>query len=326
MQLKEKLFFYHGTSSTNFGRGVGACNTIIIGNNYPILIDPGESIPKQFNSLRTRMEKEGIDITKISKILFTHVHFDHSNAAAMVQELSHCTIHTHPRDIESIEQPHTEYERIILPIIKTKIYPNVPLEWAKFFTDITIGKRFPAKTSEMLYNKQRILHEEITIEVMYTPGHSPGHIGYYIHEYKAFIAGDIIDREMYGILNSGGCINNMEFSWIDHLQTLNTLRELDIEIFIPGHGDPILGKNEVQRFIEHNMEISQKKPEQILSSLPLDGSEIKTILKKIYPKLPLAQLLIRKVEIFLTLKYLEENQKVECIINKKKMKWVPILN
>jgi glyoxylase-like metal-dependent hydrolase (beta-lactamase superfamily II) len=305
---------------------VGACNTILIGTKNPIMIDPGESVLNQFKSLQNRMKNDGLDLSKISKMLFTHVHFDHANAAKMVQDLSQCTIHTHPRDIESIEKPHTEYERIIQPIIDLNIYPKVPLEWAKFFTELTIGKRNPAKTSEFLKDHQQITHEDLLIEVIYTPGHTPGHIGYYIHEYKTFIAGDIIDREMYGILNSGGCINNLEFSWEDHFRTLQLLADLDIEIYIPGHGEPIIGKKEVQTFIQHNTEISFNKPNQILTHIKPEGSDMKMILKKIYPKLPLAQLLIRKIEIYLILKQLEHLHKIENKLIGKKTKWVPISN
>lgn len=324
MKIKDKLYFYKGTKSTKFGRGVGACNTVIIGDVNPIIIDPGVSVRRNFRSLRKRMHKDGLKISEISKMMFTHVHFDHSNAASFVQELSNCSIYTHPLDIESITNPDSEYERVILPIMDAEIYPKIPLSWAKFFTSLTIGKRRPVFNVFPLHNHEKITHEGITIEVFFTPGHSPGHLGFYIPKYKAFIGGDIIDGEMYGILNSGGCINNMEFSWQDYYSTLDLLASLDIEIYIPGHGAPVLGKENVSFFIDDNTRISLDKPCQVLNQIPKAGSDLKAILKKIYPRLSFAQFLIRKIEIYLILKYLEYSEKIKCVKKRNKLRCIPI--
>jgi glyoxylase-like metal-dependent hydrolase (beta-lactamase superfamily II) len=324
MQLREKLYFYKGIRGDKIARGVGTCNTVILGQHDLILIDPGESIKKCLRSLTTLIQKDQLDVRRIKKLLFTHVHFDHANAAAQIQAASGCEIHTHPEDVHSLEKPSTEYERMILPIMATKIYPNVPLSWARFFTDLTMGSRSPAKVSGTLCNRQIIRHENLAIDPIFTPGHAPGHIGYYIPEYKAFIAGDIIDREMDGIIDSGGCVNNMHSSWTDHLRTLEFITALDIDLYIPGHGDPIEGKSAVQAFIARNREISLKKPHRILSGLHPYGSTLRDAMRVIYPTLPFTQTLVKKIEVLLILHHLINEQKIERISTRGTARWRPV--
>jgi len=300
---------------------MGTCNTTIIGTNELILIDPGESLDKCFNDLCNRLQSDSLDMRKVNLMLFTHVHFDHSNAAAMVQKVSHCRIRTHPYDVSSIEFPQIEYERMITPITQSGEFPNIPLKWTKYFMDLFIGKRLPVKNDIVLKDREIMTHEGLTIEVIFTPGHAPGHVAYYIPKYKTLIGGDIIDREMYGIIESGGCINNMESSWDQLLQTLEIIAKLDIELYIPGHGAPIVGKEAVREFIDKNIEFTLKKPKQILTLLHPTAISLGKIFSQLYPRLPFAHHQVKKIEILLLLKYLLKKEKVVCIRTEKGTIW-----
>ncbi len=322
MRLRDKLYFFKGNSSTKVTRGAGTCNTIVIGNQKSILIDPGESVGKCMASLKQRMEKDGLNLYDVQLMLFTHVHFDHANAAGFVQKESNCEVRTHPHDVASIENQIVEYERVMLPIMNLKEFPSVPVGIARFFLNLYIGKRLPAKTSEALGNGETLTVEGITIKVIFTPGHAVGHIAYYIPEYKALIAGDTIDREIDGQKGAGGCVNNMESSWEDLLNTLHLLEQYDIELYLPGHGDPIEGKQPVKEFITRNIAVSVAKPHAIYECIPPEGSYLKDLLHRVYPNLPFTQTHVKKIEIFLLLQYLTRQQEVAVEIARRGHYWM----
>lgn len=323
MRLREKLYYYQGIPGTKLARGTGNCNTVILGQNKLLLIDPGESLLKCINSLKDRMLQDTLNMKTISQMLFTHVHFDHANAAGMIQELSLCKIRTHPYDVAAMETPQIEYDRIMTPIIKSGEFPRVPLAWAQFFTDLFIGKRLSAKIDSVVHHHEKINHDGLIIEVLFTPGHAPGHIVYYIPEYKTLIGGDLIDREMDSVIESGGCINNMESSWEDILFSLDIVSKLDIELYIPGHGPPIEGKENVEEFLSRNIRITTTKPQKILSLLNPMGSRLKNIFSQLYPVLPFAHHQVKKIEILLLLQYLQKIEKVIAVQTEKGTFWKP---
>ncbi len=321
MQLRDKLYFFKGNTGTKVARGAGSCNTIVLGNKKLILIDPGESVGKCVASLTKRMGNDGLSLQDVQLMLFTHVHFDHANAAGFIQEQSNCEVRTHPHDVDSIETARVEYERVMLPIMNLREFPRVPVGIARFFLDLYLGKRLPAKTSEVLKDGEVIMLEGLAVHVIFTPGHATGHIAYYLPEYKALIAGDCIDREMDGVIASGGCINNMESCWDDLLHTLHLLEHYDVEVYIPGHGDPIEGKSAVVDFVTRNIAISLEKPPHILDCISEEGSSLKEILHRVYPNLPFTQSHVKKIEVYLLLQYLVFQEKAACQSTRRGHVW-----
>ncbi|MDW8057216.1 MAG: MBL fold metallo-hydrolase [Bacteroidia bacterium] len=72
------------------------------------------------------------------------------------------------------------------------------------------------------------------VEVLYIPGHSPGHVGFYFPESKKLFSGDILFR---------GSIGNYELPLADYQKMMDSLRNKiltlpeDTEVW-PGHGGP----------------------------------------------------------------------------------------
>ncbi|TPW16768.1 MAG: hypothetical protein FD130_923, partial [Halothiobacillaceae bacterium] len=83
-----------------------------------------------------------------------------------------------------------------------------------------------------LQHQNRVTFGEITLEVIHTPGHTPGHIVFYQRESQIACVGDVIFQ---------GSIGRTDFPRGDHATLLRSIHErlftLGDEItFIPGHG------------------------------------------------------------------------------------------
>ena len=87
------------------------------------------------------------------------------------------------------------------------------------------------------------------MQVLHTPGHSNGHLCFYLKEQKILFSGDTI-------LGRGTTIiSPPEGDMTDYLKTLNMLAAMDIDIICPGHGPIIKGYDSevIHWYIEHRM-------------------------------------------------------------------------
>ena len=96
---------------------------------------------------------------------------------------------------------------------------------------------------------------------------------------------------------------------------------LDIELYLPGHGDPIQGKEQVHEYIQRNLTLSKEKPQQILTILGQRPMSLTKLLLLFYPKLPTLLYQVKKIELLLLLRYLKKHNLVECETHRKGIRW-----
>jgi glyoxylase-like metal-dependent hydrolase (beta-lactamase superfamily II) len=73
------------------------------------------------------------------------------------------------------------------------------------------------------------------LQVIYCPGHSPGHLAFYWEERRLLIAGDAICTWPNLMLGWRGFTLNQK----QHKASVHHLAELDSEILCVGHGEPL---------------------------------------------------------------------------------------
>ena len=116
-------------------------------------------------SIVAMAENDGWEITHI---LLTHSHFDHVGGLGEIKEETQAPIYVHPEAIDTLR--------------------NAPMS-AGFF-----GVKIPSPPGpdELLIDNQIIEVGELMLEVLYTPGHAPGHVCFYISEYHIVFDGDVL--------------------------------------------------------------------------------------------------------------------------------------
>ena len=167
------------------------------------LIDPGGEEAK----LIRMAGKEGLSI---EKILLTHGHIDHVGAAKNIsQKLDIPVIGPHLGDAYWLEMLPVEAKTFGFPK-QQKLTPHM---WLSDGQVIDIG--------------------EISLSVIHTPGHTPGHVVFYHPETKTAFVGDVIFKDSVGRTDFPG---GNEKELIDSIY--NKLLPLGDDVtFIPGHGE-----------------------------------------------------------------------------------------
>ncbi|WP_338472313.1 MBL fold metallo-hydrolase [Niallia sp. XMNu-256] len=178
--------------------------TIIWDDKDVVLIDTG--YPGHLEDIKTSLEK--LPNGKLTKIIITHHDYDHLGSLyEIIQGFDHkIEVYAH-----ELTKPYIQGEK---PLIKTGI--NVP----KTLVDVTVedGQVLPFCGG---------------ITVIFTPGHTPDHIGLYHQDTKTLITGDAMTADQ-GQLQ----IPNPKFTLdMDQaLVSLNKFLDFDIETAICYHG------------------------------------------------------------------------------------------
>jgi hydroxyacylglutathione hydrolase len=170
-----------------------------------LLIDPGDEPDR----LMQAIESLGVEV---EAILITHCHFDHIGAVAPLARATGAPVYC------------PEIERSVLADVMSWVPPGFgPFESCE--ADVTLS------------GGERLTLAGIDIEVLFTPGHSPGHLTYAVP--GALLSGDVLFQGSVGRVDlPGGDWATLESSIGGLLQSFPT----DTVVY-PGHmGVTTLGR------------------------------------------------------------------------------------
>ena len=117
---------------------------------------------------------------------------------------------------------------------------------------------------------------EAELEVVHTPGHSPGHICLYLRPARVLFAGD-------QVVGAGTtAMRPPEGDMAVYVQSLRKLLDYDITLLCPGHGPPVRdARRKIEELIQHRLE----REEQVLAGLRRGRCTITELVSDIYPEL-----------------------------------------
>ncbi|GGE55452.1 hydrolase [Pullulanibacillus camelliae] len=173
------------------GHAMAIHPTVIWDDDNVILIDTG--MPGQVEAIREAMNQAGIPFEKLNKIILTHQDIDHigSLPALLDQSSQNIEVYAHEKDV-----PYIQGEK---PLIKFD-----PEQMAKRFDSLPEEQRNQARA---LFAKAPQAHVDTVLKdddvlpfcggitVIFTPGHTPGHISLYLNESKTLVTGDAFVSE-----------------------------------------------------------------------------------------------------------------------------------
>ena len=143
------------------------------GADRAVLIDPGEEAPR----LLEAVEDAGVTL---DAILLTHTHFDHVGAVAPVARATGAPVYC----------PELE-----VPVLQD-IMAFVP--WPGF------GPYESWDPEHTVSGGETLELAGLTIDVVFTPGHSPGHVTYAVRGEPALFSGDVLFQGSVGRIDLPG--------------------------------------------------------------------------------------------------------------------------
>lgn len=183
------------------------CNSVYI-EDAKILIDPASD--------RERLARLKED-PGVSEIWLTHWHEDHFMHLDLFDDLP---LYMSREDAE----PLTDLEVLMNAYgVDEKFKP----EWRPLFNDLFHFR--PRVPAGFLVPGQVIRAGALTIEVIHTPGHTPGHLAFFIHEPRILCLGD------YDLTPFGPWYGDVEASIEKTIASVRQLQKIPAVTWIAGH-------------------------------------------------------------------------------------------
>jgi hydroxyacylglutathione hydrolase len=170
------------------------------GSDRALIVDPGDEAPLILGPV----EQLGL---KVEAILVTHCHFDHVGAVEPVAEATGAPVY-----VSEIERP-----------VLADIMRYVPFAG--------IGPYESYEADQTLAGGETLELAGFEIDVLFTPGHSPGHLTYSIADEHAIFSGDVLFQGSVGRTDLPGG------DWATLLSSIGNLVEqlpADTAVY-PGH-------------------------------------------------------------------------------------------
>ena len=170
------------------------------GADRALLIDPGDE-PER---LQAAIDQLGVTV---EAILLTHTHFDHVGAVAPMARATGAPVYC-----PKLEVP------VLADIMRWVPWPG-------------IGPFESYDADETVEGGERLQLAGFDIDVIFTPGHSPGHVTYSIADEQVVFSGDVLFQ---------GSIGRTDLPGGDHPRLMRSIAELlealpDETRVLPGH-------------------------------------------------------------------------------------------
>jgi hydroxyacylglutathione hydrolase len=143
------------------------------GSDRILIVDPGDEADR----IVAAIEKTG---GKVEAILLTHCHFDHIGAVSPVAAVTGAPVYC--------------------PVIETPILSNIMafVPWEGF------GPFEDYEADETVEGGETLELAGLEIDVVFTPGHSPGHVTYSVKGEDAIFSGDVLFQGSVGRVDLPG--------------------------------------------------------------------------------------------------------------------------
>lgn len=185
-------------------------NTYFINGTKKILVDPGHY--HHFGHVRDSLSAFSLDAEEIDLVIVTHAHPDHLEAVRAFS-LASTLIALH----------HVE-----TAFLRTS---GAHMGFADF-------------EPHLLLQEGELEVGDITLQIIHSPGHSPGSISLYWPEREALFSGDVIFSQGLGRTDLPGG-NGQELK-----ESIRTLSRLPVSHLLPGHGEVVSGRERVRANFE----------------------------------------------------------------------------
>ena len=176
-------------------------------NKNAVIIDPGCYFEEERQLMKNYIRKNGL---QIKAILNTHAHLDHIMGNAFMKREYEVDIYLHEKDLPTLKMAEMSAQMYGLDAFDPSPQPDVLIKEGEI---LTFG--------------------DISFQVIFGPGHAPGHVAFYNEKEGVIINGDILFKGSYGRVDLPGG----SFTDLKHTIKQKMFALPDETLVYTGHGE-----------------------------------------------------------------------------------------
>ena len=229
---------------------------VIEGSDGHILVDSGWDSQESLWTLQEGIKAANLKLRDIKKAVITHIHPDHYGLSTKIKQICGAQVAIHKIDAGFIFPRYKDFAALLKKteaMLRQNGAPEDELPQLKE-ASLWMNKYVTPDLPEVkLEDGDTISNDSFELEVLWTPGHSPGHVCLYEREKRFILTGDhvLYDTVPHVGFNPQSGDNPLG----DYISSLEKLERLKVNFILPGHGPVFnaLGLR-IEKILQHHEE------------------------------------------------------------------------
>src|SRR4030043_2372228 len=227
---------------------------LIEGGDGHILVDCGWDSQESLWALQEGLKATFVKLRDIKKVVITHIHPDHYGLSGKIKQICGAQVAMHRIDAGFISTRYKDFADLVEKTEQLLRQNGVPPNELPELKEASLWMNkyvTPDSPDVMLEDGDTISNDSFRLEVLWTPGHSPGHICLYEKQRKFMITGDHVLYETTPHVGFNPLSGDNPLG--DYVASLERLERLKVYFVLPGHGPVVhaLGLR-TDKILEHN--------------------------------------------------------------------------
>jgi len=250
---------------------VGRVNTYLIEDSPLTLVDTGPNSGKALDELERALAGRGHAIEDLELLIITHQHIDHLGLAAILARRSGAEVAALDLLAPFLERYGEDMERDDEFAESLMLRHGIPADVVAALRSVSASFRAwgsSVPVSRRLIDGQEMHFAQRTLRVHHRPGHSPSDTVFADERRRMLIAGDhlikhissnpLIARPLSGNHDPGRDARPQAL--VTYMSSLAQTRAMDLEVVLPGHGDPV---TDHRGLIDERFRLHERRAEKI---------------------------------------------------------------
>jgi len=230
-----------------------------------LLVDCGWDTDDSRLALQEQLAELGSGVADIQNLVITHAHPDHCGLAGRLKQESNCTVWMHEAEEAFLRSRYVEVGETLGTMDKWLVRMGLPPEDRDDLERGSMPMRFFVATVEpdkLLQGGEKIEIGDFTFEVVWTPGHSKGHICLYEPNHELLLSGDhVLPTITPNVSLHPQQDPNPLASYLDSLDRVSRLK---VKRMLPAHEWDI---TDFQRRVEKIVVHHEERLEEMLAAI-----------------------------------------------------------
>jgi glyoxylase-like metal-dependent hydrolase (beta-lactamase superfamily II) len=238
---------------------VGRVNVYLIEDEPLTLVDAGPNSGTSFDALQRGIAALGHSLDEIELVILTHQHIDHLGLVGLVASHSGADVAAIDAAVPFVENYSTEASADDEFARDIMLRNGIPEDVVSALQSVSRAFRAwgaRAEVTRVLRDGERIQLADRTLQVHFRPGHSPTDTVFHDPARRILLAADHLLAHISSnplITRPRDATPGRSQALVTYLESLAKTREMDVELVLPGHGEPITDHRALidQRFDLH---------------------------------------------------------------------------